>query len=339
MIEEKLKQYLNYNKYINDSIGFYACRRYYNKLKNFVNRVNDLGKELEGYGYPIEIQIDAVNGGSNIQKLNIKFVPYSDDRNRLVAYWEDDNLYKLYYVIDENYDKDLEAEDENAEHSSMFIPVLSFVFLQIYEKQDSIINNLYIKAFDDINMHMHHEDILKDEFVKINEDKSLHSLVTKLNQKRDKVHNLIGYSADVNFSYELNNFYSEILEFCKKTSEYGNSIKIKINIYDGFGELCEYCLTVSPYKADDSYIDKKDLITGYFINETHEKILDTFIPGYTPDEINDLTKSYDNYYLPVSSHIFIQIYNKRDIIIKMLKTQLLEDIEKRYQFNIKISNI
>lgn len=333
MNKSMIREFLDNDKYINDSIGFYANTKHRNKIKEFASEVEKISDELKGYGYTIEIQIDAISGNGNSNKLNIRLVPYESGRNHLVEYWDDINPYKLYYVIDADYNEDLVAEDEKAEHSSMYIPVLSFVFLQIYAKKEQIINELYVKAFNDLNKHINHQDLLYNEAIKMANNNSLQSLVKQLNSKRTKTCDFIGCDAYDNFGPALEEFYNDMLKFAEPIKDYGDSIKIILDIYDGAGNLSPYCICLSPYIIKPDYDNKRDFIIGYFTNEEDVTLYDSYMPGYTYEKIDEKTKAEKRFFMPVQSHIFVQIYNKKDIILKMLDDKLLKDIEKKENMN------
>ena len=340
-----IKDYLENNNSINNRIGYkmhFYMQREYNE---FFNSIKEFSNLLKDYGYTVEISIKAIDGGANDSTLTLKLTPWEEGMKFLTATWNDkDNTNKLYYVINPKFDEDF-VEEANGKNVNMYIPVLPFVFLQIYEQKDVILNKFRIKAFNDIEEKIRYKKELNRLYDEIksnntNDFINFEQMIKELNNESDKLKDKILYGNMESLKKEQKKFFEFFEQLAKDIKGYGHSIKIQVPIYSIYNEKENYNLEFSYFREDSN-----KMLVGYSDSDKVGSVClyDVIDPDFSRDNLTEKEiaeeKRTKNIYLSIPEHIFLQLYSKRAIFYELIEKQLHEDIRKRADFDNKLFEI
>lgn len=150
-IEELLKEY-NKLKYIEEQQNGYSAQfHFYDELKDFFKSVKKVGDQLKGYGNNIKIDLRIMNGAGKMADFVLRLSPYQIDKNPddyLVGYWKEDEKDKAYVLY--SFNPNFSSEPYTNNSKQLYIDPLSFVFLQLYENKEYIVNKFEDQAIEDL---------------------------------------------------------------------------------------------------------------------------------------------------------------------------------------------
>lgn len=153
-IENLVTEFNSLKEQTDKQIGFFAYNNYPIELKEFYDKLNEINKSLKGYGYPISIKTNIISGLAKSSKCIITLTHYNEEGLEILVSLKDkkkDPIDIVYTVNPIATTEFTETKNENIEKTKVYyLPITSFVFLQLYDKLDSLVKESKKVAISEI---------------------------------------------------------------------------------------------------------------------------------------------------------------------------------------------
>ena len=146
-IKELMNEYKFSKEKMDKLLGFYAYDNYCEDMHNFFTEVKSLGKQMDGFGYNISIMTEIYNGTGNLCPFKLTLSHFADNRLYFIGDFVNDSKSQLIYTFDPETTQDFQKGD------IVYLPVLSFVFVQIYQNKSYILRLFENAICDEIKKH------------------------------------------------------------------------------------------------------------------------------------------------------------------------------------------
>lgn len=137
----------------NKNIEFFAYQRYPEKLQEFFEKLNEINQSLQGYGYPVSIKTKLYSGLAKKSTYTITLIPYNEEGREILIGMKSEKNSELQVASLVNpkatFSVTNNLNEENS-NESYYMPLSSFLFVQLYEKLDEIVARLEGKALKEI---------------------------------------------------------------------------------------------------------------------------------------------------------------------------------------------
>lgn len=149
VLESKINE-LNKTKLETDNtIGFAAADNFYDILDKFFNKYIDLAEKCQNFGYSVVVPFAIKGGKGEICNCELHFTPYKIKTNELteLLYFELDTEEKTDLHVYHYFNPDDTKQYDNTfnKKGNLMFPVQSFMFLQIFEHEDVLLEKVLYK--------------------------------------------------------------------------------------------------------------------------------------------------------------------------------------------------
>lgn len=161
-IDEMIKKYKKLKKERD-----YLEQKKIDKIKSmqieFFNMFKELGQKVVAFGNPFYVETEIILGLGKKEVFRLKLSPYEQDDFLLLGDFNVLNENGTHVYI--SFNPDIEPCDY-LDKKDLYITVLPFVMLQIYDKKEELYNKMYNQIIEDIGNHI----TLQEELIRIIEE-------------------------------------------------------------------------------------------------------------------------------------------------------------------------